>query len=227
MDEPTNFVEETAPEDAAPEPLQRFRGGNDDTAFGFLLALAVSVGMTPLLPNNIDLRYTLAWGALASVSILAWLLGNMERIGQERPDNLFWGLIFGVFISLPFNLFASGTLGAAAQAMFVDMGIGTVLAYLVFVMPLGETLFFRGLMQRKLDFYIVGILGGIWNILLFFPVMWGDIREGPAVGLYLALALITMNLLLSYVRERNGLAAAWISQIVALMILFFLPLIST
>lgn len=201
------------------------RRSSGDPAFGFLLALAVSVGLIPLLPANADLRYTLSWGALAAVSILAWLLGNMDRIGQERPDNLFWGMLFGVFISIPFNLFAGGTLGRAAQAMFIDMGLGTILAYLVFVMPLGETLFFRGLVQRNLDFYIVGVLGGIWNVVLFFPVMWSEIVASPPVALYLIIALLAMNLLLSYVRERNGLAAAWIGQIVAVLVLFFLPLI--
>lgn len=226
MDEPTNAPEAT-PAEAVSESQPRFRGGSDDTAFGFLIALAVSIGMTPLLPDQADLRYTLAWGALAAVSILAWLLGNMERIGQERPDNIFWGILFGVFISLPFNLFAAGTLGSAAEAIFIDMGLGTVLAYLIFVMPLGETLFFRGLMQRNLEFYIVGLLGGVWNIVLFFPVMWADILAFPLVAIYLAIAFIAMNLLLSYVRERNGLAAAWISQIVAVLILFFLPLIAT
>jgi hypothetical protein len=34
-----------------------------------------------------------------------------------------------------------------------------------------------------------------------------------------------MNLIYSYVRQRNGLAAAWICQIVANIVLLFLPLL--
>ena len=103
--------------------------------------------------------------------------------------------------------------------------IGAVLAYLVFVMPLAENLFFRGLLQRRMEFWIVGILGGIWSVVLFFPVIWGQVEIGSywAVAIFLAIALFAMNMMYSYVRERNGLAAAWITQIVANLILFFLP----
>src|SRR5688572_18557619 len=67
-----------------------YRGGTGDPAFGFLLALALSVGLTPMLPQNADLRYTLAWGALAGVSIAGWLLGNADRIRQEEPEDIAW-----------------------------------------------------------------------------------------------------------------------------------------
>ncbi len=202
-----------------------YRGSGGDPIFGFLLALAVSIGLIPTLPGNTDLRYTLAWGALAGVGVIAWLLGNAERIGQDKPENLAWGVGFGLLVSFPFALFFSGTFGIAARLMFPTFGLGVVLAYLVFVMPLAETLFFRGLLQKQLEFYIVGGLGGLWSVLLFFPVMWGEIIEAPVVGFFLAIALFSMSLMYSYVHERNGLAAAWVSQIVANLLLFFLPLL--
>ncbi len=111
----------------------------------------------------------------------------------------------------------------AAQLMFPDFGAGTVLAYLVFVMPLAESLFFRGSMQKRLDFWIVGGLAGLWNIILFFPVMWDVLLEFVFVAVFLAIALFSLNMMYSYVRERNGLAAAWICQIIASLILFFVP----
>jgi membrane protease YdiL (CAAX protease family) len=98
-----------------------------------------------------------------------------------------------------------------------------LLAYLVFVMPLAETLFFRGMMQHNLEFWMTGLLSSGWSILLLFPVMWGDIVQAPAVALFLAIALLTMNMLYSYVRERNGLAAAWLCQIATNFILLFIP----
>ncbi len=214
---------EHLPEETAPETT--YRGSGGDPIFGFLLALAVSIGLIPTLPGNADLRYTLAWGALAGVGVIAWLLGNAERIGQETPDNLAWGVGFGLMVSIPFALFFSGTFAAAAQLMFPGFGAGVVLAYLVFVMPVAETLFFRGLLQRQLDFYVVGGLGGLWSVLLFFPVMWGEILEAPIVGIFLAIALFSMSLMYSYVQDRNGLAASWIAQIVANFLLFFLPLL--
>lgn len=215
-------IEGTAPSSSQP----RYRGSTSDPLFGYLLALAVSIGLTPLLPDNADLRYSLAWGALAAVGVLAWLLGTMVRIEQEKPENIFWGLLFGVMISSPFLLFFNDILATAATLLFPNLQVGTVFAFLVFVMPLAETLFFRGLMQRNLDFWIVGLLGSVWSIVLFFPVMWEHVLAFPAPSIFIAVALFTLNLNFSYVNERNGLAAAWICQIVAGLILFFVPLIS-
>lgn len=222
--------EDDGPEDdaasAEPEAALRrigYRGGTGDPAFGFLLALALSVGLTPMLPDNADLRYTLAWGALAGVGVIGWLLGSAERIDQEDPEDLLWGIGFGLLAGTLFLLFGSDVLERAARLIFPRMNPGTLLAYLIFVMPLAETLFFRGILQQNFEFYIVGVLAGIWNIILFFPVMWGDILKAPAVAVVIGVALVTMNLLYSYVKERNGLAAAWLCQIVGLMMTVFIP----
>lgn len=215
--------ESLATDDSLPEV--NYRGGSADPAFGFLLAIAVSIGLIPILPENADLRYTLAWGALTLVGVLSWLLGNADRIGQEAPDNILWGTGLGVMVSVPFVLFFGDIFGTAARLMFPTLGMGTVLAYLVFVMPVAETLFFRGLLQRRLDFWVVGALSGLWSVILFFPVMWGAVKENPAVGVFLAIALFVINMMYSYVRERNGLAAAWVTQIIASLILFFAPFV--
>lgn len=205
--------------------IPRYRGGTGDPAFGFLLAVALSIGLIPMLPENADLRYTVAWGALAGVSVLGWLLGSADRIGQEDPVDLVWGIGFGLLSGALFLLFGSDVLRRAAYLIFPQMSFGTVLAYLVFVMPLAETLFFRGVLQKNLEFYIVGTLSGVWNIILFFPVMWGEILEAPAVAVVIAVLLLTLNMLYSYVRERNGLAAAWLCQIVGVLMTMFVPLV--
>jgi hypothetical protein len=227
----TDYDDTSAPDpaDSHETPSRRYRGG--DPLFGFLLAIALSIGLTPVLPAQADLRYTLAWGALALVSVLAWLLGNADRIGQEDPVDLAWGVGFGLILSVPFALFFEDTLfQPATRLMFPEPGradgldtAGTVLAFLIFVKPLAETLFFRGLMQRQLEFWVVGALATVWSVTLFFPVMWGEILEAPAVGLFLGVVLLAMNMLYSYVRDRNGLAAAWVCQITTGLILFFIP----
>ena len=228
----------TAPEPATAEPGEasesreeqpripqraQYRGASDPL-FGFVIAAALSIGLTPLLPGSVELRYTLAWGALAGVSVLSWLLGNMERIGQERPDNLGWGLLYGVMLGIPFLVFLSQhILTPAANRLFPNMSAGSLLAYLVFVMPIAETLFFRGLLQGQLAFWIVGLLATLWNILLFFPVMWGAITELPAVTFVIVTLLLMTNLLYVYVRKRNGLAAAWVCQIVVNLVILYVP----
>jgi membrane protease YdiL (CAAX protease family) len=228
-DQPEDFGEIDLPlelplaETPPPPMASAYRGSGGDPVFGFLLAIAVSVGLTPILPAQSDLRYTLAWGALAAVSVLAWLLGSFERIAQEKPGNLLWGIIYGLLVSVPFVLFFFNVFQAAAALIFPAYGAGTLLAYLIFVMPLAETLFFRGLLQPRLEIWFAGGLGGLWSIVLFFPVMWGEILEAPAVAIFLAIGLLAMNLMYSYIRERHGLAAAWLGQIVANLVLIFLP----
>ena len=107
--------------------------------------------------------------------------------------------------------------------MFPSMTAGGLLAFLVFVMPLAETLFFRGLLQGPLLSWIVGLLATLWHIVLFFPVMWQSIAEHQAVALVIVILLLMMNMLYVYVRERNGLASTWICQIVCNLVIFYIP----
>ena len=222
IDQPADLVDE--PAQAIDTRRISYRGATSDPFFGFLIAIALSVGLTPLLPANADLRYTLAWGALAGVSVLSWLLGSSERIDQEKPENIAWGVMLGVLLGVPFLVFLRDPiLVPASRQMFPMMSAGTLLAYLIFVMPISETLFFRGLLQNQLDFWMVGLLATLWNIVLFFPVMWNSVVEFPAVAVVIIITLLMMNMIYVYVRERNGLAAAWICQIVANLIMLFIP----
>ncbi|MBC8099575.1 MAG: hypothetical protein H7Y11_09035 [Armatimonadetes bacterium] len=200
----------------------RYRGATNDPVFGYLIALALSVGLSPLIAGgNADLRYTLAWGVLALFGVLAWLFGSSARVGQETPDSAIWGFSFGVILGAPLLAFGSSTLSTAVGLLFAGMSVGTLLAYLVFVMPLAETLFFRGVLQETRPFWVVSAMGTFWSIALFFPMM--DLSRYPLVVLVICLTLAMMNLMYSYVRQRNGLAAAWICQIIVNLVLVFLP----
>ena len=204
--------------------VAQYRGATSDPFFGFMIAAALSIGLTPLLPDNADLRYTLAWGALAAVSVLSWLLGNMERIGHEKPENIGWGLLYGLLLGIPLMVFLRASiLEPATKQIFPGMTAGGLLAFLVFVMPIAETLFFRGLLQKQLPSLVVGALATLWNIVLFFPVMWERVTQLPAISLIIVVVLLLMNLVYVYVRDRNGLAAAWVCQIVANLIILYVP----
>ena len=209
---------------AANETRAVSRGTTSDPFFGFLLAIALSIGLIPLLPESADLRYTLAWGVLAGISVLSWLLGNTERISQEKPENIAWGIIYGLMLGIPFLLFLrQPILAPSTGQMFPQMSAGSLLAYLVFVMPIAETLFFRGLLQSQLTFWIIGLVAAMWNMMLFFPVMWQSVLQFPAVAVVIAIVLLMMNMIYGRVRERNGLAAAWICQIVANLVILYIP----
>lgn len=204
-------------------PSVTYRGAASDPVFGYLIAVALSIGLMPLIPTDPAMRYTLVWTVMAGFGVLAWLLGNSGRIWTETPENLGWGVIFGLILGVPFLIFGGNTLQQTAQRIFTGMKPGESLAFLIFVIPTAETLFFRGVLQETRRFLFVGILGTIWSILVFFPMI--DAPRYPAVALIIGTALLVMNLMYSYVRQRNGLAAAWLCQIVANLVLLFLPLL--
>jgi len=194
------------------------RGG--DSLFGLLIAGAVSIGLAPLISSNAaDMRYTLSWGVLAIFGILAWLFGSMERIEQEKPGNIAWGMVFGLILAVPILGFGGSNLADGMRLLFPEMPDGTLLTYLVFVMPLAETLFFRGIFQEGRSFWVTGIMATLWQLVLFFQLM----NRGP-YPLIIGTVLLMANTMYSYVRGRNGLAAAWVCQITLNLVLIFLPL---
>ncbi len=215
--------EAEAPQTDYTEPrFTVYRGSSSDPTFGYLIALALAVGSMALPGDQRDLRYTLLWMVIAGFGVLAWLVGNrMRRIGQETPENLAWGVVFALIIAVPMLAVGGNTLTTTVSLLFAGMSSGTLLAYLVFVMPLAETLFFRGLLQEDYPFWLVALMSSLWGGVVFFPLL--DIANFPAVILVLALGLVMINIIYSYVRRRNGLAAAWICQLVVNLVLIFIP----
>lgn len=202
------------------EPVS-YRGAASDPVFGYLVAIALSLGLVPLIPDQADLRYVIIWGVMAGFGVLSWLLGDVPRIGQEMPENLAWGLIFGLIVGVPLLMVGGETLHETARRLFVNMSVGATAAFLVFVMPLAETLFFRGLLQASRPFWLVGALASLWSILVFFPLL--DVGRFPAVAVVIGVTLALMNQIYGYVCQRNGLAAAWLCQIVVNLAVLFVP----
>ncbi|HLV36885.1 MAG TPA: CPBP family glutamic-type intramembrane protease [Spirillospora sp.] len=202
-----------------------YRAAGSDPTFGYLIALALAVGLTALPPEQRDLRYTILWMIPAGFGVMAWLLGSQIRIQAETPENLAWGIAFALIVATPLLAVGGSTLTATVNLLFRGMTWGTLLAYMVFVMPLAETLFFRGLLQLERPFWIVGLMSSLWSALLFFPLL--NIGSYPAIAAVITVALLMMNLTYSYVRQRNGLAAAWVCQIVVNLVLIFFPYVSS
>ncbi len=203
----------------------RYRGASNDTTFGYLLALALAVGLSPLIgAGQAELRYTVAWSTLATFGVLAWLFGSSARVGQEKPENVLWGVSFGLILGVPLLAFGGSILSAAVDLLFGMMSVGTLLAYLIFVVPLSETLFFRGVMQEDRPFWMIGLMGALWSVVLFAPHL--DLLRFPFVTVVICAVLTMMNMTYSYVRQRNGLAAAWVCQVVVNVVLVFVPFIS-
>jgi membrane protease YdiL (CAAX protease family) len=202
-----------------------YRAAGSDPNFGYLIALALAVGLIALPPDQRDLRYTLLWLVPAGFGVLAWLFGRTTRIQEDTPENVAWGIAFALIVATPLLAIGGSTLTAMVNRLFGGMSAGALLAYLVFVMPLSETLFFRGLLQQERPFWMVGLMSSLWGALLFFPLL--DVATYPAIVTLIGVALVLMNLIYSYVRQRNGLAAAWVCQIVTNLVLLFFPYVSS
>ena len=223
---PQDEPDEDSAEDR--EPVL-YRGTGSDPTFGYLLGLALSFGLLPLTPHNADLRYTIVWGVLALFGVLSWLFGTTTRIEREHPGDIAWGAVFGLIIAAPLMLIGGGTLTTTVRLMFqtgvsgqvISLPPGAVLAYLIFVMPLAESLFFRGFMQQNRPFVMVGLLSSVWSMLLFVPML--NVGTYPVIAVIICIVLVVVNLVYAYVRERNGLASAWVCQIVINFVLLFLP----
>jgi hypothetical protein len=231
INEPPVEIEVSSASEAALERV-RYRGSNNDATFGYLIVLALAVGLTPILPANADMRYTLVWGVMAGFGVLAWLFGSLTRVGEEEVESVAWGVIFGLIVGAPLLLVGGETLANAVERLFRQgtasnaplLSSGVVLAYVVFVMPTAETLFFRGVLQETRAFWLVSILSTIWSLVLFAPLL--DLLNFPGVAILIGVALVLMNLMYSYVRDRNGLAAAWLCQITVNLVVLFIPFIT-
>lgn len=195
-----------------------------DPILGYVLAMALSVGLTPLPANT---RYVVLWAVLAAMGGMAFLLGSGIRLKVTDPGDLLWGLGLGVFTGGALMLVGTDALATAAERLFaagnpenplLDTWIFLAAA---FAMPVAEALFFRGAMQRTYSLAAVAVLASAWSVLMFFPNL--HLSDTPAVGLVFGSAIALLNFLYGYVHWRHGLAASFFCQIAAGTLLLVVP----
>lgn len=221
--------EDEAVEFVAPPVRVHAREAATDPTLGLLLAFALCIGLIPTLPNSADIRYMVCWSVLLVFAAFAWLLGTTERVGRERIENLVWGVGFGLFLAVPLLIVGGSTLAATVGLLFrteinevvQPLPLGATFALLVFVQPMAESLFFRGQFQYDRAIWLVGGMSSLWSILLFLPMI--NIGSYPIIAVLISIALILTNMLYAYVRQRNGLAAAWLCQATVNIALLFVP----
>jgi membrane protease YdiL (CAAX protease family) len=218
-------VQEQWPDDEPEESEPSRRHRQDlDPVLGYILVMALSVGLTPLEANA---RYVLLWAAMAAMGGMAFLLGSGIRFKVSDPGDLFWGVAFGLFVGGALMLVGADTLQETSERLFNGGQENNVLLdtwvfqATVFVMPLSETLFFRGAMQRVHPVPVVSLLASLWSGLMFFPHL--GLGETPVVGVVIGTALVLLNFLYSYVHFRHGLASSFFCQVCAGTLLLLVP----
>ena len=94
-----------------------YRAESSDLVFGFLLSIAVSIGLIPLLPEQAALRYTAAYAIMLGFGALTWVLGKAPQV-EEAPRQLIRGILVGIVISLPFFIIGGAGLRGAVARIF-------------------------------------------------------------------------------------------------------------
>jgi hypothetical protein len=201
------------------------RGRQDlDPVFGYIMVMALSVGLTPIQAN---VRFVVLWTVMAAMGGMAFLIGSGIRLKVTDPGDLLWGIGLGVFTGGALLLVGVDTLKTVSERLFsvgeTDRALVDtwVLQTTIFVMPVAESLFFRGAMQRVHPIPVVAMLASVWSILMFFPSL--GLGKTPIVGVIFGTALVLLNFLYSYVNFRHGLAASFFCQISAGTMLLMVP----
>lgn len=199
-----------------------------DPIFGYIMAMALSIGLTPVQAN---VRYVLLWAFIAAMGGIAFLMGSGIRFKVTDPGDLLWGIGLGLFTGGALMGVDSNTLATTSERLFsagaTDRALADTWVFqtTIFVMPVAESLFFRGAMQRVYPIPVVALLASLWSMLMFFPNL--NLGETPAVGMVFGTALVLLNFLYSYVNFRHGLAASFFCQISAGSLLLLVPRLFT
>ena len=195
-----------------------------DPVFAYMVIIALSIGLSPI---DASIRYVALWAALGGAGLVTYILGTNQRLSDTSVENMRAGLLFGLAIGIPFIVLFGSALQTVSDRMFNEHGVPAnimdtwVFMAVCFVMPAADSLFFRGAMQELRGPIVSGVLGTLWSIILFFPHM--ELGNASGVALVMVIVFTLLNFLYGYLRYRNGLAAAWIGQIVSGLCLWFLP----
>jgi hypothetical protein len=181
-----------------------------------VLYLALAFGTFPL-PGEI--RYLLLWTMLIGLGAALLLFDPQRPLGAVEPVRLTWGAGVGFVLSLPIILTASRALARTSFALVPISSAPSLFQALVLTWPLGETLFYRGAIQREHGLVVASLAAGLGQLLLYWPE-----ADGVFAVLFFAVTFATtLAFIYSYVRLRYGLAAAYACQVIANLMLIFLP----
>lgn len=185
----------------------------------YALVLYVAAGLGSLALSGLENRYTALWTLLVILGGGLTFLDLTKPAGRITTNNLAWGLGFGFIIGLPMLIFVRDGLSAGVTVLFPYATPAGLFQTVVFLWPLAETLFFRGVLQQRRGIAVSVIGASIATTVFFWPAGRGQpVLLGLVVGF-----LSVLSGLYSYVRQRHGLAAAYACQVTLNVMLLFLP----
>jgi len=187
-----------------------------DPIFGYLLFWALGVGTLSL---NTEVRHLVMWLLLLVLGLALTLIDTNRPIGPVRALNLTWGIGLGFIIGLPLLITMAQGLSQVSMALFPYDDLSSLFQVLVFVGPMGETLFYRGAMQSERGLVTAALTAGLGSLILYLPAF--------SEGIMLLIIAVTISTALAavfgYVRTRYGLGAAYAGQVITNVMLLFIP----
>jgi hypothetical protein len=187
-----------------------------DPIFGYLLFWALGVGTLSL---DVEIRHLVMWLLLLVVGLAMTLVDTNRPVGPIRVLNLTWGIGLGFIVGLPLIITTARGLAQVSAALFPYSDLSALFQALVFVGPMGETLFYRGAMQNERGLITAALTAGLGSLILYLPAF--------SEGIMLLVIAVTISTALAavfgYVRTRYGLGAAYAAQVITNVMLLFIP----
>jgi len=184
---------------------------------GFLLL--VGVGLATIRLDH-PLRLTLLWTVLLVLILFYAQSGRLKS--HYSLLNLGRGALVGAVVALPFFLFAKDFFYATACWLYSVEDLQVLLERAVFIVPLLEETYFRGVVQRERGLVEGAMLFGLAQALYFVSAV--DVYLAVIVAVVVGMVLA--GLLYGYLYKRYGLTASIAGHVAVNLVLFVLPAIA-
>ncbi len=192
------------------------RGWALNPYLSFFLLVGVSMATFRLEHH---LRLALLWLALLFI-VLLYADGKPLRANYSLR-NLSRGAWLGLVVALPVSLVAHKFLYATASWLYGANDLLALAERAVFLVPVLEESFFRGVVQRERGLLEGALLFGVAQALYFVTAV--DVF--PLVITALVAAMTLLGLLYGYLYSRHGLTASISCHVVTKFVLLVLPVL--
>jgi membrane protease YdiL (CAAX protease family) len=184
---------------------------------GFLLMVGVGLASARL---SHPLRLSLLWLLLLALILLYAQSGRLKS--NYSLLNVGRGALIGAAVALPFYLFVREFFHATASGLYGVTDLQVLLERAVFIVPLLEGMYFRGVVQRERGLLEGAVLFGLAQAL--YCVSSVETYYAPIAAVVLGMFLA--GLLYGYLYKRYGLTASIAGHAAANLVLFVLPVLA-
>jgi membrane protease YdiL (CAAX protease family) len=185
-----------------------------NSRLAFMLLCGVGVATFRL---KHDVRLTLIWLVQLGLVLLYAESGRLKS--DYSLQNLARGAVVGAMVALPFSLFQRDFFYATAARLYSVGDLQVLVERAVFLMPILEGCFFRGMVQREKGLLEGALLFGLMQAVYFISV----VNVYPAVIAAVVVGLTLLGLLYGYLYQRYGLTASIACHVAVNGVLFVLP----